>query len=732
MKKLTSYIRKRGVLLVLFLLPLFTMAQKTYVPDDNFENWLEISGYGDGIVNNDSVLTANINTLTVLEVFMQNISDLTGVEDFVSLVELNCSGNNLTTLNLSTLNNLTNLTELNCSFNSISFIDVNTQVYQQLEWFYCDNNNLSFIEITPIMWVVRCVNNNLTYLPYFGGSLISLTCDGNNLTELDLSNAFYLSSVSCRDNSLISLDISTGNMLTYFLYLDATYNPQLECVIVDDPVWATTNFLASIPQTSFYSEDCIYSKVRGEVYYDTDSNFTHNISEYGVANQVLQLTDGNGVVSFTNTNNNGEYKGIIDSTMSYTLTYNAMPYYIETSNTVNYNFANISPDSITDLDYGIYPSTTQSDVGIYLSSTPYIANSNAYIYVDIINHSSDTVSGIYDLWVDPSSNIINTTNSPTIVSNQISWSFNSLLPQQSEQQVVEIQIPLLLWSGLTDSATITPSLISPAVELSLSNNYDEISNGILFSYDPNDKQVMPKQCYYASEDTMEFTVRFQNTGNYPASSVRIIDTLDCDILDVENILFLGSSHDYSWTFRPPAILDILFDNINLVDSSVSYLESQGYVKYQINFKDNINEMSKYEQSAYIYFDLNPPIITNEPAVYYSNDFDVSILQNDTLLESNIISGLNPFNYSWSNGDSSQNITIQNSGAYWLVVTDSVGCSSDTISYTVTINNIYESQNKNKTLLKVIDILGRNTKGIKNAPLLYIYSDGTVEKKLIIE
>jgi hypothetical protein len=112
MKKLTSYIRKRGVLLVLFLLPLFTMAQKTYVPDDNFENWLEISGYGDGIVNNDSVLTANINTLTVLEVFMQNISDLTGVEDFVSLVELNCSGNNLTTLNLSTLNNLTNLTEL--------------------------------------------------------------------------------------------------------------------------------------------------------------------------------------------------------------------------------------------------------------------------------------------------------------------------------------------------------------------------------------------------------------------------------------------------------------------------------------------------------------------------------------------------------------------------------------------------------------------------------------------
>ena len=39
---------------------------------------------------------------------------------------------------------------------------------------------------------------------------------------------------------------------------------------------------------------------------------------------------------------------------------------------------------------------------------------------------------------------------------------------------------------------------------------------------------------------------------------------------------------------------------------------------------------------------------------------------------------------------------------------------------------------NKELLKVTDILGRETKGNKNKPLFYIYSDGTVEKKIIIE
>ena len=39
---------------------------------------------------------------------------------------------------------------------------------------------------------------------------------------------------------------------------------------------------------------------------------------------------------------------------------------------------------------------------------------------------------------------------------------------------------------------------------------------------------------------------------------------------------------------------------------------------------------------------------------------------------------------------------------------------------------------NKELLKVIDLLGRETKGKKNQPLFYLYDDGTVEKKIIIE
>ena len=38
----------------------------------------------------------------------------------------------------------------------------------------------------------------------------------------------------------------------------------------------------------------------------------------------------------------------------------------------------------------------------------------------------------------------------------------------------------------------------------------------------------------------------------------------------------------------------------------------------------------------------------------------------------------------------------------------------------------------RKLISIVDVLGRETKGTKNEPLFYLYDDGTVEKKIIIE
>ena len=64
-------------------------AQKTYVPDDNFENYLESNGMGDGIALNGSVLTSNVDSVFTLSMHHQQIGNLTGIEDFIQLRNLN-------------------------------------------------------------------------------------------------------------------------------------------------------------------------------------------------------------------------------------------------------------------------------------------------------------------------------------------------------------------------------------------------------------------------------------------------------------------------------------------------------------------------------------------------------------------------------------------------------------------------------------------------------------------
>ena len=60
-------------------------------------------------------------------------------------------------------------------------------------------------------------------------------------------------------------------------------------------------------------------------------------------------------------------------------------------------------------------------------------------------------------------------------------------------------------------------------------------------------------------------------------------------------------------------------------------------------------------------------------------------------------------------------------------------ASNRITYTqfCSSSSLFEQPN-NKAVHKVIDLLGRETKELTNQPLLYIYDDGTVEKRIVIE
>jgi hypothetical protein len=87
----------------------------------------------------------------------------------------------------------------------------------------------------------------------------------------------------------------------------------------------------------------------------------------------------------------------------------------------------------------------------------------------------------------------------------------------------------------------------------------------------------------------------------------------------------------------------------------------------------------------------------------------------------------PNSYTW-NG-----ITYTASGVYDYSTINANGCDSTAIlNLTITnVSTVLGTKSNTKTILKIIDVLGRETNGT-NQPLFYIYDDGTVEKRIVIE
>jgi hypothetical protein len=102
----------------------------------------------------------------------------------------------------------------------------------------------------------------------------------------------------------------------------------------------------------------------------------------------------------------------------------------------------------------------------------------------------------------------------------------------------------------------------------------------------------------------------------------------------------------------------------------------------------------------------------------------------------IASGGNPpYAYSWTSlGSSLQTASNLSPGVYTVVVIDANGC---TVSGSASVNayvptDVINIKNANKTLIKITDVLGKETPSTSNTALFYIYDDGTVHKIIVIE
>ena len=207
----------KKLLLILLCLPLIGFGQKTYVPDDNFEQKLIQLGY-DNILD-DSVVTTNINTITgLLYVGGENIADLTGIEDFINLTILNCENNQLTSLDIS--NNI-NLYFLVCKNNNLLSLDLRNGNNNQFDslWTY-GNPNLTCISVDDSIYSTNnwTVNQLIDTQHYFSNS-----CSGTTETQEHTKNKELL-----KVTDLLGRETKgTKNQPLLYIYDDGTLEKRI-------------------------------------------------------------------------------------------------------------------------------------------------------------------------------------------------------------------------------------------------------------------------------------------------------------------------------------------------------------------------------------------------------------------------------------------------------------------------------------------------------------------------
>ena len=201
--------------------------------------------YLDCSKNNLSSLDVSDNTNLMMLLCYQNELNSLDVTRNLALITLKCNHNSLTSLDVS---QNTALTYLDCSKNNLTSLNVSKN--DNLETLYCDQNQLTKLDVTQFIMLqdLNCYNNQLSNLDVRQNTeLVDLTCSRNSLTSLDVSQNEKLKGLTCNRNSLAILDVSKNTALidldcydNQLSNLDVSKNPELKFL------YCNQNSLASL------------------------------------------------------------------------------------------------------------------------------------------------------------------------------------------------------------------------------------------------------------------------------------------------------------------------------------------------------------------------------------------------------------------------------------------------------------------------------------------------------
>lgn len=392
----------------------------------------------------------------------------------------------------------------------------------------------------------------------------------------------------------------------------------------DDQVWC----IPGVPNPSF---------ITGNVFNDLNKNNIKDSNENGLSGAILQLNPGN---LYYSTNQNGDYTIPVD-TGSYTIILTTKPKY--TVVLPDSNFASFLALNLTDSlnDFALQVDSSILDIALSASCLPVNRPCDTLNLTLQLNNIGGAIgNGVLFLSMDTAVTPISFNPQPdSIVGNNIWWNVLNITPSSLTSFLITYKVNCSALIGTT--IQFNSFFTTDTLEYYQSDNSISKTIKIVNSYDPNIKEVnfeVISPLFIANREWLVYTIHFQNTGNAPAINVNITDTIR-NALDPGSFELIGSSHPCTFDLHGSGIIDFNFNNIYLPDSFSNEAASHGYVQYRIKPKWYLPLNQIIQNTAHIFFDNNPAIVTNTTQTLVANVAAIQV--------NNGISGFevfpNPFN-----------------------------------------------------------------------------------------
>lgn len=350
------------------------------------------------------------------------------------------------------------------------------------------------------------------------------------------------------------------------------------------------------------------SIIKGNVFNDLNVNGVQDPGEPSLSGKTVKILNDN---TYLSTQTDGSFY-FTKPQGTYQIKYMHNNYFELTSDSVQTVVINGNTHLVDSVNFGIKMLNNVNDVSVDITGNASRAGFNVNYWLAYKNEGSVLQSGNISLQIDSLTTIVSSNPVPNLqVGNTLTWNYSNLNSLEQRQILITLQMPDVSHLGDTiyTAANITPLAGDSAV----SNNTSLLSQIITGSFDPNDKLVdkgVSAEGFTLFGEELTYTIRFQNTGTDTAFTIHVRDTVNTN-MDMETLRIMSSSHNVRVDLTNQNVVTFIFDDILLPNSSINEPASHGFVKYTIMPKPGLAENTQITNTAYIYFDFNPAIITNE-------------------------------------------------------------------------------------------------------------------------